>query len=77
MSTDVDRLYEQHVRPLSGSDQLRLVGRIVDGIAGQDDGGQKPRRDIMDLHGNGAELWRGVDAAAYVDEMRREWDHRP
>jgi hypothetical protein len=25
----------------------------------------------------GAELWHGMDAQDYVDELRREWDHRP
>jgi hypothetical protein len=43
----------------------------------QQDGRQIPPRSIMELHGKGAELWRGVDAALYVDELRSEWDQRP
>ncbi|MBI2477179.1 MAG: hypothetical protein HYV60_00535 [Planctomycetia bacterium] len=43
----------------------------------QDQGGQTPQRSIMDLRGNGAVLWRGVDATTYVDELRSEWDQRP
>lgn len=43
----------------------------------QDEGRQTPQRSIMELRGNGADVWRGVDAAAYVDELRSEWDQRP
>jgi hypothetical protein len=32
---------------------------------------------LLELEGLGAELWHGVDAQEYVDELRREWDHRP
>lgn len=34
------------------------------------------RRSILDLEGLGAEIWAGVDAKQYIDEMRNEWDHR-
>lgn len=77
MGVRLDRLYEEHVRPLSDKEQLRLVERIVQGIAGHQGDGEARSRDIMDLHGKGAELWHGVDAAGYVEELRREWDHRP
>ena len=36
-----------------------------------------PKRSIMELHGLGAEIWEGIDAQEYVDELRKEWDHRP
>ncbi len=36
-----------------------------------------PQRDIMELHGLGKELWNGVDAQDYVNELRQEWDRRP
>jgi len=44
--------------------------------ASQDEGGQTPPRSIMELRGSGADLWRGVDGATYVDELRSEWDQR-
>lgn len=34
----------------------------------------EPPVSIMALHGLGKELWEGVDAQAYVDQLRREWD---
>ena len=38
---------------------------------------EKHQRNIMDLHGLGKELWEGIDAQEYVNELRKEWDHRP
>ena len=36
---------------------------------------EEPRPlSILDLEGLGKELWRGIDAARYVDEERRGWD---
>lgn len=29
---------------------------------------------ILELRGLGKEVWRGIDAAQYVDEERRAWD---
>ena len=29
---------------------------------------------ILDLQGLGREVWRGMDAARYVDKERRGWD---
>ncbi len=77
MTDDVIHVYEQHVRPLSDAKQLQLVGRIVDSITRQQQAGATTPRNVMELHGKGAELWQGVDAAAYVDELRSEWDQRP
>lgn len=73
MTEYLETLYEQHIQPLSGLDQLRLIERIAAGVARKEESG----RNIMELHGKGAKLWHGVDADQYVDELRREWDHRP
>ena len=42
---------------------------------------QQPKRNIMEMEGLGAELWRDeqgnlIDAQKYVDELRQEWNHR-
>ena len=29
---------------------------------------------MMELHGLGAEVWQGIDAQEYVDELHNEWD---
>jgi len=35
------------------------------------------KHSIMELAGLGAEIWEGVDAQEYVNQLRNEWDHRP
>jgi len=35
-----------------------------------------PDRSILELEGLGAEIWAGVDAQQYVNELRNDWDHR-
>lgn len=37
----------------------------------------KSGHSIMELRGLGKEIWQGVDAQAYVDQLRDEWDARP
>jgi hypothetical protein len=34
------------------------------------------RRSLTELIGLGSEIWKGVDAQEYVNELRREWDDR-
>lgn len=43
---------------------------------------EQPKHSIMELEGLGAEIWKDekgelLDAQEYVNELRREWDHRP
>jgi hypothetical protein len=33
----------------------------------------KPSRSILELKGLGKEIWKGLDAQAYVDQERRSW----
>lgn len=34
-----------------------------------------PHRSILELEGLGVEIWAGVDAKEYIDELRDEWNH--
>ncbi len=34
------------------------------------------KHSIMELEGLGAELWEGIDAQEYVNQLRDEWDNR-
>jgi hypothetical protein len=34
-------------------------------------------RRLSALHGVGKEIWQGIDAQDYVNQLRSEWDHRP
>ncbi len=75
--TKIEELYEYHIKPLPLADRLRLVELIARDAAETGGGTPPPRRNIMELHGLGAEIWRGVDAQQYVDDLRKEWGHRP
>lgn len=73
MSTiDLEQIYERQIKPLPRAARLQLLARIAQDLAATD---EEPRdRSIMELHGLGAEIWQGIDAQRYVDELRDEWD---
>lgn len=78
MATDLERLYRQHIKPLPPADRLRLLALVAQGLTEQETPQEaRPKRSILELEGLGAEIWEGVDAQEYVNELRREWDHRP
>jgi hypothetical protein len=66
-----EEVYQQHVKPLSLSERLRLLAMTAQDLAEQDTGAaERPQRSIMELHGLGAEIWHYIDAQRYVDELR-------
>lgn len=74
----VAEIYERHIKPLPVTERLRLLAITAEDLAEQPtELVEKPKRNIMELHGLGKEIWAGIDAQAYVNELRREWDHRP
>ncbi len=71
----VEEIYQQYIKPLPDKDKLRLIAKVSNDLA--DPETEKPKRSIMELHGLGKEIWEGIDAQEYVNELRNEWDHRP
>lgn len=76
MQMSVEEIYRQHIKPLSATERLRLVARMTADLAEENDENPQ-KRSIMELHGLGAEIWRGIDAQEYVNKLRDEWEHRP
>jgi hypothetical protein len=72
-----DEIYEQHVKQLPPAEQLRLAEMITQDITETMESKTKPMRSLLELEGLGAEIWEGIDAQEYVNELRKEWDHRP
>ena len=70
-------IYEQHIKPLPEAEQLRLVALIVHQLATTATHTPLLQRSLLELEGLGAEMWQGIEAQQYVDELRREWDHHP
>jgi hypothetical protein len=75
VKTNIEELYARHIQPLPREAQLRLLAKLAEDLAASDE--EKPKRNIMELHGLGAEIWEGIDAQEYVNKLRAEWDHRP
>ena len=77
MPMNIQEIYEQHIEPLSAVERLRLVELIAHGLAAPVGGDVPHSRSLLELEGLGAKIWPGIDAQAYVDELRGEWDQRP
>ena len=73
----IEEIYEQHIKPLPPSDRLRLLARIAQDLGEQTAAEPPQQRSLLELEGLGAEIWQGIDAQQYVNELRKEWDHRP
>lgn len=71
----VEEIYQQYIKPLPNKEKLRLIAKVSNDLAESEN--EKPKRSIMELHGLGKEIWEGIDAQEYVNELRNEWEHRP
>jgi len=72
-----EQIYQQHIKSLQPSERLVLIELIArDLVMQKDQTTEKPKHNIMELHGLGKEIWNGIDAQEYVNELRKEWDHR-
>jgi hypothetical protein len=70
-------LYLRVIRPLLPRDRLHLPKRIADDLAPGDSLEPRPQRITREREALGAEIWEGIDAQEYVNELRRESDRRP
>ena len=77
----VTELYEDEIKRRSAKERLQIAHWILHDLTAAEAVGDsetpRPRRSLLELEGLGAEIWEGVDAQEYVDELRSEWDHRP
>ncbi len=69
----VEEIYQQYIKPLPDKEKLRLIAKVSVDLAET----EKPKRSLLELEGLGKEIWEGIDAQEYVNELRNEWDHRP
>ncbi len=75
----VQKLYQQYIKPLNPTERLNLTAMIIQDLAATMPKAVEERRErsLLELEGLGAEIWEGVDAQEYINELRKEWDHRP
>jgi hypothetical protein len=64
----------REIPKLSFEERKALVTLLVETFTAPDGDNV---RSILELEGLGAEIWDGIDAQEYVDQLRSEWDHRP
>lgn len=78
MQINIETIYQQHIKSLPAGEQLKLLARMAEELAnGKEKTGTPGKRSLLELEGLGAEIWEGIDAQKYVDELRNEWEHRP
>jgi len=64
----------QEARTLPVEERKQLIKILVDTLTET----QAPKKhSILEFAGRGAEMWDGVDAQEYVNQLRGEWDDRP
>ena len=60
------------IKTLKLSDQLRLLQEMVTLIRHRAD--KQPSRSILEIKGKGKDIWKGLNAKAYIDEERSSWN---
>ena len=64
----------QEIPSLSLEERKQLIHALVDSLG--ETVAAKPY-SILELEGLGAEIWEGMDAQEYINQLRQEWDDRP
>ena len=66
----------QQAKTLSVQERKELVKLLVDSLDVPEAVPCQQRR-LSELRGLGKEIWGGIDAQEYVNQLRSEWDERP
>lgn len=64
------------IRALSVRERKQLISLIIDTLPEETEADAARERSITELRGLGKEIWEGIDAQAYIDDLRDEWDQR-
>ena len=66
----------QEARALPPDEIKQLMRALIDMMP--DAANEAPKQhSILELRGLGKEIWAGIDAQEYVNQIRSEWDKRP
>jgi hypothetical protein len=72
-----EQLYQRYIQFISITEQLRLIALISQQLANHSASTSKKSRSLLELEGLGAELWEGIEAQEYIDQLRQDWETRP
>ncbi|MBZ0280210.1 MAG: hypothetical protein K8L97_05685 [Anaerolineae bacterium] len=64
----------QEARTLSIDERKQLIKALVDMMTEPSTKGTPKQRSLRELRGLGKEIWSGIDAQAYINQGRDEWD---
>ncbi len=71
----VEKLYHSYIESIPASEQLQLIALISRHLSENAVERKSAKtRSLLELEGLGAEIWQGVDAQEYVNELRDEWE---
>ena len=65
----------REVESLSREEQTELIKRLLDRALPSSQAQPKKTHSLRELRGLGKEIWDGIDAQAYIDQQRDEWDN--
>ena len=63
----------QQAKTLSVQDRKELVKLLIDTLETPETVLHRQRR-LSDLRGLGKDIWQGIDAQEYINQLRSEWD---
>ena len=64
----------REIPKLSFTERKALITLLVETFTEPDEG---KTHSIMELEGLRAEIWEGIDAQDYVNQLRSEWGYSP
>lgn len=71
----VTEIMEQ-AKTLSLQERRELMRLLADSLDAPEAPPRRQRR-LSELRGLGKDIWAGIDAQEYVNQLRSEWDDRP
>jgi hypothetical protein len=66
----------QQAKTLSVQERKELVKLLIDSLDVPEAVPCQQRR-LSELRGLGKEIWEGIEAQEYVNQLRSQWDERP
>ncbi len=68
----------EQAKALTAQERKDLVKQLIDTLdTTATRAPAQKTHSILELAGLGAEVWKGIDAQEYVNQLRSEWDKRP
>jgi len=64
----------KEAKALSAKERRELIKLLVDTLGTDQSSSPTKQHSILELRGLGKEIWQGLDAQDYINQMCDEWD---